>query len=119
RWLTILPLGPATGRALGVSLARSRAALLLLAAILTAGATLTVGPLSFVGLMAPHIVRMLGLRRPTPQILAAGLLGAGLMVLADWLGRTIAFPWQVPAGLVATFVGGTYFIWLMQRRRPA
>ncbi|WP_225769374.1 Fe(3+)-hydroxamate ABC transporter permease FhuB [Inquilinus sp. Marseille-Q2685] len=119
RWLTILPLGAATGRSLGLSLARSRAALLLLTAALTAGATLTVGPLSFVGLMAPHMVRMLGIRRPTPQILAAGLLGAGLMVLADWLGRTVAFPWQVPAGLVATFVGGTYFIWLMQRRRPA
>lgn len=119
RWLTILPLGAATGRSLGLSLARSRAALLLLTAALTAGATLTVGPLSFVGLMAPHMVRMLGIRRPTPQILAAGLLGAGLMVLADWLGRTIASPWQVPAGLVATFVGGTYFIWLMQRRRPA
>lgn len=116
RWLTILPLGAATGRSLGLSLARSRAALLLLTALLTAGATLTVGPLSFVGLMAPHMVRMLGIRRPTPQILAAGLLGAGLMVLADWLGRTVAFPWQVPAGLVATFVGGTYFIWLMQRR---
>ncbi|TSD83061.1 Fe(3+)-hydroxamate ABC transporter permease FhuB [Mycobacterium sp. KBS0706] len=119
RWLTILPLGAATARALGVSLSRSRVALLLLTSALTAGATLTVGPLSFVGLMAPHMVRMLGLRRPTPQILAAGLLGAGLMVLADWLGRTVAFPWQVPAGLVATFVGGTYFIWLMQRRRPA
>ncbi|MGK9167437.1 Fe(3+)-hydroxamate ABC transporter permease FhuB [Inquilinus limosus] len=116
RWLTILPLGAATSRSLGLSLARSRAALLLLTAVLTAGATLTVGPLSFVGLMAPHMVRMLGIRRPTPQILAAGLAGAGLMVLADWLGRTIAFPWQVPAGLVATFVGGTYFIWLMQRR---
>ena len=116
RWLAILPLGTATARALGLSLGRSRAALLLLTALLTAGATLTVGPLSFVGLMASHMVRLLGLRRPTPQILAAGLLGAGLMVLADWLGRMVAFPWQVPAGLVATFVGGLYFLWLMWRR---
>ncbi|MGO4725192.1 MULTISPECIES: Fe(3+)-hydroxamate ABC transporter permease FhuB [unclassified Inquilinus] len=116
RWLAILPLGASTSVALGLALTRSRLVVLLLTAALTAGATLTVGPLSFVGLMAPHIVRMLGVQRPLPQIYAAGLLGAVLMVLADWLGRSVAFPWQVPAGLVATVIGGSYFIWLMQRR---
>jgi len=37
-------------------------------------------------------------------------------VLADWLGRVAAFPWQLPAGLVATVLGGAYFVWLMLRR---
>ena len=117
RWLTLLPLGSATARSAGMALTSSRLALLLLAAALTATATLTIGPLSFVGLMAPHIVRMLGFRRALPQVLMAGLLGAGLMVFADWCGRMLAFPDQIPAGLMATFFGAPYFIWLLRRAR--
>ncbi|MBP2196538.1 Fe(3+)-hydroxamate ABC transporter permease FhuB [Pantoea cypripedii] len=117
RWLTLLPLGSATARSAGMALTSSRLALLLLAAALTATATLTIGPLSFVGLMAPHIVRMLGFRRALPQLLMAGLLGAGLMVFADWCGRMLAFPDQIPAGLMATFFGAPYFIWLLRRAR--
>lgn len=115
RWLTLLPLGSATARSAGMALTGSRLALLLLAAALTATATLTIGPLSFIGLMAPHIVRMLGFRRALPQVLMAGLLGGGLMVFADWCGRMLAFPDQIPAGLMATFFGAPYFIWLLRR----
>jgi len=86
RWLTLLPLGSATARSAGMALTPARLSLLLLAAALTASATLTIGPLSFVGLMAPHMARMLGFRRALPQLLLSGLLGAGLMVLADWWG---------------------------------
>ena len=75
RWLTLLPLGGETARALGVALNASRFALLLLAAGLTAAATLTIGPLSFIGLMAPHIARMLGFRRAVPQVVMAGADG--------------------------------------------
>ncbi len=117
RWLTLLPLGSATARSAGMSLTTSRLSLLLLAAALTATATLTIGPLSFVGLMAPHIVRMLGFRRALPQVLVSGLLGGGLMLLADWCGRMLAFPDQIPAGLMATFFGAPYFIWLLRRSR--
>ncbi|WP_345829931.1 Fe(3+)-hydroxamate ABC transporter permease FhuB [Pantoea sp. BRR-3P] len=115
RWLTLLPLGSATARSAGMALTTSRLCLLLLAAALTATATLTIGPLSFVGLMAPHIVRMLGFRRALPQVLMAGLLGGGLMIFADWCGRMLAFPDQIPAGLMATFFGAPYFIWLLRR----
>ncbi|OQP34276.1 Fe(3+)-hydroxamate ABC transporter permease FhuB [Pantoea latae] len=117
RWLTLLPLGSATARSAGMALNASRLALLLLAAALTAAATLTIGPLSFVGLMAPHIARMLGFRRALPQMAMAGLFGAGLMLLADWCGRMLAFPDQLPAGLMATFIGAPYFIWLLRRSR--
>ena len=115
RWLTLLPLGSATARSAGMTLTPARFSLLLLAAALTASATLTIGPLSFVGLMAPHMARMLGFRRALPQLLLSGLLGAGLMVLADWCGRMLAFPDQIPAGLMATFLGAPYFIWLLRR----
>ena len=117
RWLTLLPLGSATARSAGMALTPSRLSLLLRAAALTAAATLTIGPLSFIGLMAPHIARMLGFRRALPQVLLSGLLGAGLMVFADWCGRMLAFPDQIPAGLMATFLGAPYFIWLLRRSR--
>jgi ABC-type Fe3+-siderophore transport system permease subunit len=117
RWLTILPLGNTASRSVGVPLAASRLAVLLATAAATATGTLIVGPLSFVGLMAPHAVRLIGFRQALPQLCAAAILGALLMVLADLAGRIVAFPWQVPAGLVATFLGGSYFIALMWTRR--
>ncbi len=106
RWLEILPLGAEMSRALGLDLPRSRVVILLLAALLTAAATLTVGPLGFVGLMGPHLARMTGLQRPVAHLIGAASLGALIMVVADWVGRTILFPYQVPAGLVATLIGG-------------
>ncbi|HAU5647382.1 Fe(3+)-hydroxamate ABC transporter permease FhuB [Serratia marcescens] len=116
RWLTILPLGGATARSVGIALTPARLTILLLAAVLTAMATLTVGPLSFVGLMAPHMARMLGFRRALPQMVIAALLGGLLMVFADWCGRMLLFPYQIPAGLLATFIGAPYFVYLLRKQ---
>ncbi|CAI2009730.1 Fe(3+)-hydroxamate ABC transporter permease FhuB [Serratia plymuthica] len=116
RWLTILPLGSATARSVGIALTPVRVAILLLAATLTAMATLTVGPLSFIGLMAPHMARMLGFRRALPQMVIAALLGGLLMVFADWCGRMVMFPYQIPAGLLATFIGAPYFVYLLRKQ---
>jgi ferric hydroxamate transport system permease protein len=119
RWLDILPLGDTIAKSLGITLGISRLALMLLAAAMTGAATLVVGPLSFVGLMAPHLARMLGFRRSSTQLASAALLGALVMVIADWLGRNLLFPYQIPVGLQATLVGGLYFMWLMLRGRTA
>ncbi|HGE8301893.1 TPA: Fe(3+)-hydroxamate ABC transporter permease FhuB [Serratia marcescens] len=116
RWLTILPLGGATARSVGIALTPARLTILLLAAVLTAMATLTVGPLSFVGLMAPHMARMLGFRRALPQMVIAAVLGGLLMVFADWCGRMLLFPYQIPAGLLATFIGAPYFVYLLRKQ---
>ena len=116
RWLTILPLGGEAARAVGVALTPSRIGLLLLAACLTATATLTIGPLSFVGLIAPHIARMMGFRRTIPHMVMSGLIGGLLLVFADWCGRMIMFPYQIPAGLLSTFIGAPYFIYLLRKQ---
>ncbi|HCU0674566.1 TPA: iron ABC transporter permease, partial [Klebsiella michiganensis] len=116
RWLTILPLGGEAARAIGMALTPSRIGLLLLAACLTAAATLTIGPLSFVGLMAPHIARMMGFRRTMPHMLISGLIGGVLLVFADWCGRMLMFPYQIPAGLLSTFIGAPYFIYLLRKQ---
>ncbi len=116
RWINILPLGSVTARSVGLALTPTRVAILLLAAVMTAAATLTVGPLSFVGLMAPHMARMMGFRRAIPQWMVASVLGGLLMVFADWCGRMIIFPDQIPAGLLATFIGAPYFIYLLRKQ---
>ncbi|WP_281411067.1 Fe(3+)-hydroxamate ABC transporter permease FhuB [Rhizobium lusitanum] len=115
RWLQILPLGETSTKAIGVNIGLARLVLLIVAGVSTASATLVVGPLSFVGLLAPHMARMLGLQRPMAQIVCAAILGALIMVIADWFGRNAVFPSQIPAGLLATFIGGPYFFWLMRK----
>lgn len=116
RWLTILPLGGDTARAVGIALTPSRVGLLLLAASLTAAATMTIGPLSFVGLMAPHIARMLGFRRTMPHIVMSALAGGLLLIFADWCGRMVLFPYQIPAGILSTFIGAPFFIYLLRKQ---
>ena len=86
RWLTILPLGGEAARAVGMALTSSRIVLLLLAACLTAAATIS------------------------------GLTGGLLLVFADWCGRMIMFPYQIPAGLLSTFIGAPYFIYLLRKQ---
>lgn len=117
RWLDILPLGDVSARALGMPSLFSRSLLLAFAALATAMATLLVGPLSFVGLIAPPLARLAGLRRTLPELFGAALLGSLVMVGADFIGRTIAFPWQLPAGLVASMIGAPAFLWLLTRKQ--
>lgn len=116
RWLMILPLGGESARSVGMALTSSRVVLLLLAAALTAAATMTIGPLSFVGLMAPHIARMMGFRRTMPHMVISALVGGVLLVFADWCGRMVLFPFQIPAGLLSTFIGAPYFIYLLRKQ---
>lgn len=119
RWLDIMPLGRVAAQALGVPVRRSQAALIVLAGLLTATAALFVGPLSFVGLIAPHLARLIGLTRALPGVTGSLLIGAGLMMLSDWLSRTAAFPYQLPLGLFAALLGGPYLVWLLGRGRAA
>lgn len=117
RWLAILPLGPVATRSLGMGTKQSRAVLMLFSAFLTASATLIVGPLSFVGLMAPHLARMTGNSHPLPALLVSATIGAILMTGADLLGRVVNFPYEIPAGVLAAFIGGPYFLLVTGRSR--
>ncbi|TDR85172.1 Fe(3+)-hydroxamate ABC transporter permease FhuB [Enterovirga rhinocerotis] len=116
RILDLLPLGDPTARALGLPLARTRLALTGLVAMLTAAGILLAGPLSFVGLMGPHLARFLGLRRAFGAVIGAALIGALVMVTADWIARIAIFPRQLPAGLVAALIGLPYLLRHLGRR---
>jgi ferric hydroxamate transport system permease protein len=115
RWLTILPLGAAVAQALGAPLARARLALFLLAAVMTAVATQVIGPLTFVGLLAPHIVRAAGIRHALAALVSSVSMGAALMGIADFFARTIAFPIQLPTGLIAALIAGPFLLLLLNR----
>ncbi|WP_290434608.1 Fe(3+)-hydroxamate ABC transporter permease FhuB [Aeromonas caviae] len=115
RWLDLMPMGPAVATALGIHLGRAQLTILLLVAVLTASATMVIGPLSFAGLLAPHLARLMGLVRARWLLLGAAGCGALLMVSADWIGQQILFPQEVPVGLVSTLLGGAYFMWCLRR----
>jgi ferric hydroxamate transport system permease protein len=120
RQAELLGLGAAHAGAAGVAVRRDRMLLVGFAAALTGAATLSIGPLSFIGLVAPHLARRIGLCRVMPQALGAACLGAVLMIAADFLGRTLWFPWQLPTGLVANVLAGAVFAALgLRRMRPA
>lgn len=115
RWLDLLPLGAPTAAAIGVDVRRARLLLLVLTALMTATATLIVGPLTFVGLLAPHLARMAGFPRAVPHLVTAALMGALVMVGADLMGRTLLYPRQIPTGLLATLIGAPYLLWRIRR----
>lgn len=118
RWLEIVPLGPEVARALGLRLTLVRPALILLAGLSTGAATMLIGPVSFVGLMAPHLARSLGLVRAAPFVAASWLIGALLMVVAAFGARTAAYPYDLPLGLFATLIGTPWlFLLLLKRSR--
>jgi len=115
RWLGLLSLNADVAQSTGVNVSLARMVLIASSATLTAAATLLIGPLSFVGLLAPHLARMLGARLPGQQLAAAALIGASVMMTADWLGRQVMFPYEVPAGMMATLIGGAYFMMMMRK----
>ena len=117
RWLAVLPLGPGVAGGLGLPLRRARLLLIVLAGLATGAATLLTGPISFVGLMAPHLARRAGLVRPGDAVTGAALIGALLMLAADFGARMAGFPYELPLGLFASLIGAPWLIWLMMRRR--
>ncbi|WP_407330750.1 Fe(3+)-hydroxamate ABC transporter permease FhuB [Enterovibrio sp. 27052020O] len=115
RWLDLFSLGSESASSLGLNLPSARKWMILATGVLTAAATIAIGPLSFVGLLAPHMARSLAQYGAKQQLITAALLGATLLVLADWVGRNLWFPWQFPAGLLASLLGGAYFLYLLQK----
>ena len=116
--LRVMGLAPSVARNLGVAVNWVTLAILVLVAALSTASTLAVGPLSFVGLMVPHLATSIGAVKLERQLPMAALMGAGVMVVADWIGRYVIFPYELPAGTVAALIGGGYFLWLI-RRIPA
>ncbi len=117
RHLNALLLGEAEARHLGFNVERMKRLMVGLVA-LTVGATVALtGAIGFIGLLVPHLVRlMMGADHRTLFPLSA-LLGASLLLLADLVARTIVVPAELPIGILTSLIGGPFFIWLLLRQR--
>lgn len=115
--LNAIALGQYLGRVLGVRTAQVWALSCLTVMLLAGAATAAAGPIGFVGLLAPHAARMIC--RPDYRVIlpASGLIAAILLLMADIIGRLVARPDEIAAGIVAAMLGGPFFILLVRRFR--
>ncbi|WP_342607862.1 Fe(3+)-hydroxamate ABC transporter permease FhuB [Vibrio tritonius] len=113
RGLTLLSISREFAQARGLNTSLMSLLLLTLVALLCAVVTATMGPVSFVGLVAPHLARMLGAQHSRSQLLLGSLIGATAMLWADWLGQVMLYPNQIAAGTLVAIIGALYFLGLL------
>ena len=113
----LLALEDKTARSLGVNVTRSRIVISIIAVLLAGIATAVIGPISFLGLIVPHIARLLVGSNHKALIPYTVLLGAFTLLLADTLGRTIAAPYEISASVIMSVIGGPFFIILLRRSK--
>ncbi|WP_148252085.1 FecCD family ABC transporter permease [Aidingimonas lacisalsi] len=116
--LTLLaPLDDALATGIGVRVQWTRALLLVVASMLAGVAVAWGGAFAFVGLVAPHMARMISRTTGTAQAVMAVLFGACMVMLADLLGRTLFLPLDLPAGIFVAAIGAPFFLTLLIRQR--
>lgn len=113
----LLALEDKTARSLGVNVTRSRIVISVIAVLLAGISTAVIGPISFLGLIVPHIARLLVGSNHKVLIPYTILLGAFTLLLADTVGRTIAAPYEISASIIMSVVGGPFFILLLRRSK--
>nr|EGT0022437.1 Fe(3+) dicitrate ABC transporter permease subunit FecD [Citrobacter freundii]EGT0458047.1 Fe(3+) dicitrate ABC transporter permease subunit FecD [Citrobacter freundii] len=117
RDLDLLALGDARATTLGVSVPRIRLQALLLAVAMTSTGVAVCGPISFIGLVVPHMVRSITGGRHRWLLPISAMTGALLLVIADLLARIIHPPLELPAGVLTAIIGAPWFVWLLVRMR--
>ncbi len=119
RWrINVLSLGDEEARALGVAAGRLRVLVIVCATLITASVVAIAGVVGWVGLVIPHVARMIVGPSFGTLLPVAAILGAGYMLIVDTLARTIA-PVEVPLGILTAVVGAPFFLWLLARGRRA
>ncbi|MFF3518288.1 FecCD family ABC transporter permease [Streptomyces sp. NPDC002573] len=118
RGLRMTEMGDDVAYALGVRVQRVRVLLMVSAVLLTAGATAAAGPVGFVALTAPQLARRLT-RSPGPNLVASMVMGATLLIVADWTAQRAFGADQLPVGVVTGVLGGLYLLWLLVTERRA
>ncbi|WP_439868228.1 iron chelate uptake ABC transporter family permease subunit [Pseudomonas syringae] len=113
--LNLIGLGDEAAQSLGTGLTLTRWLAMGSAVLLTSLGVGIIGPVSFVGLVAPHMARRLVGGHHQYLLHASMVLGALLLVLADTLGRTLIAPSEIPAGILTAVIGAPYFLWLLAR----
>lgn len=117
--LDLLSLGDATAKHLGIDPLKVRRVALVALAILIGAAVSTVGTISFLGLAAPHIARLICGPKHRPLIVQSALLGATILLIADTLARTIAAPNELNVGLFTALIGAPILALLVRNRQSS
>ncbi|WP_134795885.1 iron-dicitrate ABC transporter permease FecC [Shigella boydii] len=117
RDLDLLALGDARATTLGVSVPHTRFWALLLAVAMTSTGVAACGPISFIGLVVPHMMRSITGGRHRRLLPVSALTGALLLVVADLLARIIYPPLELPVGVLTAIIGAPWFVWLLVRMR--
>lgn len=115
RPLSAIRFGEEMATSLGIRVVAARWALVGLSVVLAATAVAAVGPLGFVGLVAPHVARRLAHSGIGLHMILTGLTGALMVGIADFAGRTLFAPVQIPAGLFTAIIGVPVFVFLILR----
>jgi iron complex transport system permease protein len=116
RPLDALASGDETAQSLGLPIRKARGVIVAAASLATAAAVAAGGVIGFVGLIAPHLARMLFGSQHHRVLPASMLIGAMLLLLADDLARTVVAPLELPVGIVTSLLGGTFFLYLLKSR---
>ncbi len=115
--LDVLSLGDDTAHSLGIRVSRMRNGMLTLAALLAGASVSFAGILGFVGLIVPHIARRIIGNDSGSLIPFCALLGGGFVTVCDLASRLIFAPYELPTGILMSFLGGPFFIWLLLKRK--
>jgi iron complex transport system permease protein len=113
--LNLLSLGEEQAHSLGVRVELVKVSVLVLASMLTAMAISLAGPIAFIGLMVPHLVRMLTGPNHRTLLPFSALAGAVFLLLSDLIARLAFAPHEIKTGIVTAVIGGPYFIFLIIR----
>ncbi|UCM29510.1 iron ABC transporter permease [Pseudomonas sp. PS1(2021)] len=115
RSLSVMRFSDSVAITLGLRMGATRAATLGLSVTLTGLAVAVAGPLGLVALIAPEIARYMNRSRGVP-VLNAAWCGALLTLIADWLGRTVLAPIEIPVGILMALIGAPYLLWIILRQ---
>ena len=118
RVLNVMQLDEDHASQLGVNVERTKLVLIIAATLSTAAAVSFTGPIGFVGLIAPHAVRLMWGNDYRSLVPMAAIVGAGFLILADLAARTVAPPAELPVGVVTALCGAPFFLYLLRRREP-
>ena len=114
--LNVLSLGTDAAAARGVDVARAQRLAFFSASLATSAAVSLAGPIGFIGIVVPHLVRLLVGVDHRIVLPASALFGAAFLVLCDLGARTLLAPVEIPVGVVTAIIGGPFFLWLLVRR---
>jgi ABC-type Fe3+-siderophore transport system permease subunit len=116
RTLNLLTLGDDLAAGRGVDVARAQRLAFLSASLATGAAISMAGPIGFIGIVVPHLVRLLVGADHRLVLPAATLFGASFLVVCDLIARTVMAPIELPVGIVTAVIGGPFFLWLLVRK---